>query len=69
VTAFQTPVFKHTDRMIRGADSVLKANGLGQSGDTVVIVSGAPVGASGTTNQILVHRVGELDVAGSSGSA
>ncbi|MDR1118896.1 MAG: pyruvate kinase [Bifidobacteriaceae bacterium] len=63
ITAFQVPCYEHTDRMILGADAVLKAGGLGQIGDTVVIVSGAPVGTAGTTNQILVHRIGEFDVA------
>ncbi|MDR2454026.1 MAG: pyruvate kinase [Bifidobacteriaceae bacterium] len=62
ISAFQVPTYEHTDRMILGADSVLKAHGLGRRGDTVVIVSGAPMGRTGTTNQILVHRVGELDV-------
>ncbi|MDR2253543.1 MAG: pyruvate kinase [Bifidobacteriaceae bacterium] len=63
IVAFQVPTYEHTDHMILGADSVLKAHGLGREGDTVVIVSGAPVGIAGTTNQILVHRVGEFDVA------
>jgi pyruvate kinase len=49
--------------MILGTDAVLKSHGLGRPGDTVVTVSGAPMGTAGTTNQILVHRIGELDVA------
>jgi pyruvate kinase len=66
ITAFQVPCYEHTDRMILGTDQVLKAEGLGRVGDTVVTVSGAPMGMAGTTNQILVHRIGELDVAGQS---
>jgi pyruvate kinase len=61
VTAFKVPSYAHTDEMIVGADHVLESHGLGQRGDTIVIVSGAPVGMAGTTNQILVHRMGELD--------
>ncbi|MDR0625770.1 MAG: pyruvate kinase [Bifidobacteriaceae bacterium] len=63
ITAFLVPCFEHTDQMIYGTDSVLRAHGLGRDDDTVVIVSGAPMGKTGTTNQILVHRIGELDVA------
>ncbi|MDR1824250.1 MAG: pyruvate kinase [Bifidobacteriaceae bacterium] len=61
VCAFDVPHFDHTDQMIHGADAVLEAQGMGRRGDTIVIVSGAPVGQAGTTNQILVHRIGELD--------
>jgi pyruvate kinase len=63
VSAFEVPSFEHTDQMIHGVDAVLRGNSLAQDGDTVVIVSGAPMGRAGTTNQILVHKVGELDVA------
>ncbi|MDR2378949.1 MAG: pyruvate kinase, partial [Bifidobacteriaceae bacterium] len=63
VTAFAVPSFEHTDQMIRGTDAALRAHGLGRDGETAVIVSGAPMGQAGTTNQILVHRIGELDVA------
>jgi pyruvate kinase len=61
ITAFQVPDYPDTDAMFYGADQVLKAHGLVRPGDTVVIVSGAPLGTAGTTNQILVHRVGQLD--------
>ncbi|MDR1443214.1 MAG: pyruvate kinase [Bifidobacteriaceae bacterium] len=61
ISAFQVPSFEHTDQMIYGTDTVLRARGLGRDGDTVVIVSGAPMGMAGTTNQILVHRIGELE--------
>ncbi|MDR0365761.1 MAG: pyruvate kinase [Bifidobacteriaceae bacterium] len=62
VNAFLVPRFTHTDQMIFGVDDVLEANGLGGSDDWVVIVSGAPLGTSGSTNQVLVHQIGELDV-------
>jgi pyruvate kinase len=63
ISAFEVPSFEHTDQMIYGTDTVLRAHSLGRDGDTVVIVSGAPMGMTGTTNQILVHKIGELDVA------
>ena len=48
-----------TDAMVAQVDQMLRANGLAEFGDDVVIVSGAPVGIPGTTNSILVHKVGE----------
>jgi len=53
-----------TDAMIREADEALRASGHVVEGDLVIFVSGAPLGIPGTTNQILVHRVGELDHTG-----
>ncbi|MDR1394320.1 MAG: pyruvate kinase [Bifidobacteriaceae bacterium] len=63
IRAFQVPQYEHTDRMIWDTDTVLRSHGLGETGETVVIVSGAPVGIAGTTNQILVHQIGQFDVA------
>jgi pyruvate kinase len=49
-----------TDEIIAvSVDKALKA-GLINSGDLVVITAGVPVGASGTTNLIKVHTVGEV---------
>lgn len=45
--------------MVRQVDAKLQEDGLAESGDLVVVVSGAPVGVSGTTNSILVHRIGD----------
>jgi pyruvate kinase len=45
--------------MVRIVDAQLQAQGLAETGDLVVVVSGAPVGVSGTTNSILVHRIGD----------
>jgi pyruvate kinase len=50
----------HVDAMIHEADVVLRQFGYAHPGDRVVIVSGAPLGVAGTTNQILVHKVGSL---------
>ncbi len=53
------PSVASTDAMVDQVDATLQANGLGEAGDLVVIVSGAPVGIPGTTNNILVHKLGE----------
>ncbi|ROS74398.1 pyruvate kinase [Cellulomonas sp. PhB143] len=56
--AYQVPEVESTDAMVGQVDSTLQANGLAEVGDLVVVVSGAPVGVSGTTNSILVHKIG-----------
>jgi len=61
VRAYTVGALDHTDQMVGAADAVLLHNGLAHDGQTVVLVSGAPVGTPGTTNQILVHRIGEPD--------
>ena len=48
-----------TDEMLSLVDTTLKSEGLAEDGDLVVVVAGAPVGVSGTTNSIVVHRIGE----------
>jgi len=52
------PQVENVDAMVGQVDSTLQANGLAEPGDRVVIVAGAPVGVPGTTNSILVHKVG-----------
>ncbi|WP_062202404.1 pyruvate kinase [Demequina salsinemoris] len=49
-----------TDKMVKVVDSYLKEKGLAADGEFVIVVSGAPVGIPGTTNSILVHKVGQL---------
>jgi len=48
-----------TDDMVNLVDKILKDTGRANDGDYIVVVSGAPMGVSGTTNAILVHKVGE----------
>jgi len=48
----------HTDAMVLQVELTLRANGLAEVGDLVVIVFGAPVGIPGTTNSLVVHRIG-----------
>ncbi len=59
--AYQVPKVDSVDQMVSQVDSTLQANGLAEPGDRVVIVSGAPVGVPGTTNSILVHKVGSAN--------
>jgi pyruvate kinase len=62
VQSYEVPSVENTDTMVTQVDATLRANGLAEEGDLVVIVSGAPVGQAGTTNSILVHKIGdELD--------
>ncbi|MCL2802804.1 MAG: pyruvate kinase [Micrococcales bacterium] len=61
VEAFEVANQSSSDEMVAAADVVLKAQGLAVEGETIVIVSGAPVGTAGSTNQILVHQIGGLD--------
>jgi len=59
VQSYEVPYVEDTDAMVTQVDQTLRANGLAEFGDYVVIVSGAPVGMPGTTNSILVHKIGE----------
>ncbi len=49
-----------TRAMVAMVDERLKGSGRAKDGDYVVVVSGAPVGTAGTTNSILVHKVGQV---------
>ena len=49
--------------MIRQVDQSMLNLGRYKRGDLVVIVYGAPVGVPGTTNSLLVHKIGtEVDI-------
>ena len=47
-----------TDYLVEQIDGAVRATGVAREGDLVVVVSGVPSGASGSTNQMRVHRVG-----------
>lgn len=65
VQSYSVPTVEHTDAMVAQVDHTIRANGLAELGDYVVVVAGAPVGVAGTTNSILVHKVGdEVDAGG-----
>ncbi|PJI85464.1 pyruvate kinase [Luteimicrobium subarcticum] len=59
VQAYSVPSVSSTDAMVNQVDQTLQANGLAEKNDLVVVVSGAPIGVSGTTNSILVHKTGD----------
>lgn len=50
----------HTDQMVAQVDEALARSGKAKPGEVVVIVSGSPPGIQGTTNDIRVHRVGDV---------
>lgn len=52
---------KTTDAMVAEIDRRLLASGEAHEHDLLVIVAGTPVGNSGTTNLLRLHRVGEAD--------
>ncbi|MDO8107581.1 pyruvate kinase [Isoptericola sp. b441] len=58
VQTYQVETVAHTDAMVVQVNQTLRQHGLAQAGDLVIIVFGAPVGIPGTTNSLLVHRVG-----------
>lgn len=53
-----------TDELINMSVAASEKAGLVQSGDTVVVTAGVPVGVSGTTNMIKVHMLGNTLLAG-----
>ena len=54
-----TPMVKHTDEMVKQADTLLIQSGRAHEGENVVIVAGSPPGIPGSTNAMRVHRVGD----------
>ena len=48
-----------TDEMIEEAEATLLGDGSVRAGDVLVIISGAPMWVTGTTNLLKLHRVGE----------
>jgi pyruvate kinase len=51
--------FAHTDDMIVTVVSAARARGLVENDDLVLITAGVPLGGTGLTNTLKVHRVGE----------
>ena len=54
-----SPMVKHTDDMVLQTDKMLLESGRAVSGETVMIVAGAPPGIPGSTNAMRVHNVGD----------
>jgi pyruvate kinase len=60
VESFVVGRVTHTDQMVAQVDEALKSTGRAVDGDKVIIISGSPPGIPGTTNDIRVHRVGDV---------
>ncbi|KRC51173.1 pyruvate kinase [Leifsonia sp. Root227] len=60
VESFVVSRVTHTDQMVAQVDEALKSTGRAENGDKVIIISGSPPGIPGTTNDIRVHRVGDV---------
>jgi pyruvate kinase len=60
VDTFVVDRVTHTDQMVGQVDDTLVKSGRAVEGETVVIVSGSPPGIPGTTNDVRVHKVGEV---------
>lgn len=54
-----TSMVKHTDEMVKQADTLLIQSQRAKEGQLVVIVAGSPPGIPGSTNAMRVHRVGD----------
>lgn len=54
-----TPMVKHTDEMVKQADTLLIGSHRAKEGELVVIVAGSPPGIPGSTNAMRVHKVGD----------
>ena len=52
-----TEKFKSTDEMIEKTEKLLLREKLLSKGDTFVLTSGAPVGVSGNTNMLTIHKI------------
>ena len=61
VQSYEVPSVESTDAMVKQVDTTLRANGLAEIGDYVVVVAGTPVGEVGSTNSIVVHKIGDED--------
>ncbi len=59
VQTFLMPEVKHTDDMVLQVDTALLERHLGEVGEEVVIVAGAPPGIPGSTNALRIHRIGD----------
>lgn len=59
VTARLIAMAGTTDELIEEIDATLLKDGSVQAGDVLVIIAGAPMWVTGTTNLLKLHRVGE----------
>ena len=48
-----------TDEMVHEVEATLLGDGTVRNGDVIVIISGAPMWVTGTTNLLKLHRIGD----------
>ncbi|MFI8594904.1 pyruvate kinase [Microbacterium sp. NPDC078428] len=60
VETFLVPRVGTTDELIRLVDEVVLGSGRASAGEVVVMTAGAPPGVPGTTNNVRVHRLGDV---------
>ena len=60
VRVLVTPTEPTTEEMLTVMDRTLLERGLLQVRDTVILVAGQPMWRSGTTNMMILHRIGEV---------
>ncbi len=58
IETFLVAPVAHTDEMVAQVEHALVGLGRAQADDVVVITAGTPVGQPGSTNMMLIHRVG-----------
>ena len=58
ITSLMMPLAHSTDELIEMSTALAKENGFLHDGELAVVTAGVPVGISGTTNMIKIHRVG-----------
>ena len=57
VYSILTPKYISTDKMIREAERILIENKLLKYGNTFVLTAGVPVGVTGSTNMLKIHKI------------
>ncbi|MDO5707021.1 MAG: pyruvate kinase [Andreesenia angusta] len=64
VTPIISPPSNGTDELFEHSINSSKDHGLIKDGDLVFITAGIPVGVSGSTNMIKIHKVGQITIKG-----
>ena len=59
VLPLTVPPYESIEEMMEQLDAEIVKTGLVQAGDPVVVIAGAPIGTTGTTNMMRLWRVGE----------
>jgi pyruvate kinase len=58
IETFLVAPVAHTDQMVAQVERALRELGRADAGDVVVITAGTPIGQPGSTNMMLIHKVG-----------